>query len=72
MLNGILKITRGCGSRQTILAMVYKLWQSAQKKWRKLWSFKLLADVIRGVQFKEGERDTEALQIESFDQFSPG
>ena len=48
--------TRGCGSRQTILAMVYKLGQSAQKNWRKLRGFKLLADVIRGVQFKDGER----------------
>jgi transposase-like protein len=47
--------TRGCGSRQTILSMVYKLGQSAQKKWRKLRGFKLLADVIRGVQFKDGE-----------------
>ena len=48
--------TRGCGSRQTILSMVYKLGQSAQKRWRKLRGFKLLADVIRGVQFKDGER----------------
>ena len=48
--------TRGCGSRQTILAMVYKLGQSAQNKWRKLRGFKILADVIRGVQFKDGER----------------
>jgi len=48
--------TRGCGSRQTILSMVYKLGQSAQKKWRKLRGFKLLADVIRGIQFKDGER----------------
>ena len=47
--------TRGCGSRQSILAMVYKLGQSAQKKWRKLRGFKLLADAIRGVQFKDGE-----------------
>lgn len=47
--------TRGCVSRQTILAMVYKLGQSAQKKWRKLRGFKLLAEVIRGVQFKDGE-----------------
>lgn len=28
--------TRGCGSRQTILDMVYKQGQSAQKKWHKL------------------------------------
>lgn len=48
--------TRGCVSRQTLLAMVYKLGQSAQKRWRKLRGFNLLAEVIRGVQFKNGER----------------
>jgi len=48
--------TRGCVSRRTILAMVYKLGQSAQKRWRKLRGFNLLAEVIRGVQFKNGER----------------
>jgi hypothetical protein len=36
--------------------MVYKLGQSAQKRWRRLRGFKLLAEVIRGVQFKDGER----------------
>ena len=48
--------TRGCVARHTILAMVYKLGQSAEKKWRRLRGFKLLAEVIRGVQFKDGER----------------
>jgi len=48
--------TRGCVARHTILSMVYKLGQSAQKRWRKLRGFKLLAEVIRGVQFKDGER----------------
>jgi transposase-like protein len=47
--------TRGCVARHTILSMVYKLGQSAQKKWRRLRGFKLLADIIRGVQFKDGE-----------------
>jgi transposase-like protein len=47
--------TRGCVARYTILSMVYKLGQSAQKKWRRLRGFKLLAEVIRGVQFKDGE-----------------
>ena len=47
--------TRGCIARHTILAMVYKLGQRAQKNWRKLRGFKLLAEVIRGVQFKDGE-----------------
>lgn len=48
--------TRGCVARHTILSMVYKLGQSAQKKWRRLRGFKLLAEVIRGIQFKDGER----------------
>jgi transposase-like protein len=48
--------TRGCVARNTILAMVYKLGQSAQKRWRRLRGFKLLAEIIRGVQFKDGER----------------
>lgn len=57
--------TRGCVSRQTILSMVYKLGQSAQKKWLKLRGFKLLAEVIQGVQFKDGER------VEQLDQAEP-
>ena len=48
--------TRGCVARHTILSMVYKLGQSAQKRWRRLRGFKLLAEVIRGVQFRDGER----------------
>ncbi len=46
--------TRGCVSRQSILAMVFKLGQSAEKGWRKLRGFKLLADVITGVKFIDG------------------
>ena len=48
--------TRGCVARHTILSVVYKLGQSAQKRWQRLRGFKLLAEVIRGVQFKDGER----------------
>ncbi|MBU1456748.1 MAG: hypothetical protein KKD01_18685, partial [Proteobacteria bacterium] len=58
--------TRGCVARHTILSMVYKLGQSSQKRWRKLRGFKLLAEVIRGVQFKDGER-VEPLQEGEFD-----
>lgn len=54
--------TRGCVARHTILAMVYKLGQSAQKRWRRLRGFKQLGAVIRGVQFKDGEQiDTVAV-----------
>ena len=48
--------TRGCVARHTILAMVYKLGQSAQKRWRRLRGFKQLGAVIRGIQFKDGEQ----------------
>ncbi len=58
--------TRGCVARHTILSMVYKLGQSAQKRWRKMRGFKLLAEVIRGVQFKDGER-VEQLEEGEFD-----
>ena len=48
--------TRSCVARHTTLAIVDKLGQSAHKKWRRLRGFKLLAERIRGVQFKDGER----------------
>jgi transposase-like protein len=48
--------TRGCVSRQTILALVFQLGQSAQKRWRRLRGFKHLADVIDGVKFENGVR----------------
>jgi len=46
--------TRNAVSRTTILSMVFKLAQSAEKRWRKIRGFKLLADVINGVQFVDG------------------
>lgn len=49
--------TRGCVSRKSILAMVYKLGQSAQTRWRKLRGFNRLADVIRGVKFQDGVQE---------------
>jgi len=48
------KKTRGCVSRTTILAMVFRLGLSAEKGWRKLKGFRRLADVIRGVKFIDG------------------
>ncbi|MDA9558117.1 IS256 family transposase [Vibrio sp.] len=47
---------KSCGSRKTTLSMVFKLAQSAEKKWYRLRGFKLLADVIEGITFKNGER----------------
>lgn len=50
---------KSCGSRTTTLMMIFKLAQSAEKKWYRLRGFKLLADVIKGIKFKDGERITQ-------------
>ncbi len=46
--------TKGSGSRAACLAMVFKLAQSAEKRWRVLNGSKLVADVIEGVIFIDG------------------
>ncbi len=53
------KKTRNCGSRDTTLAMVYKLMQSAEKRWRKISGFNLLTLVINNVEFKDGIQMSE-------------
>ena len=45
------KRSKNCGSRETTLAMVYKLMESAQKKWRKIKGFNLLRLVINNIPF---------------------
>lgn len=49
--------TRGCLSRQTMLTMVFQLCRSAEKRWRRLRGYKLLADVVEGVKFVDGIRE---------------
>ena len=46
--------TKNCGSRTTTLAMAFKLMQSAQKRWHRLRGYQLLADIIGGINFKDG------------------
>ena len=48
--------SKSCGSRKTTLAMTYKLMTTAENKWRRLRGYRLLADVVQGVKFKDGER----------------
>jgi putative transposase len=48
--------TKGPGSRQAGLAMVFKLAEQAQKHWRRLNGSVLLSEVIAGVQFVDGVR----------------
>ena len=47
--------TKGCLSRQTALAMVFKLAQAAERHWRRLDGSERLARVIEGVRFRDGE-----------------
>lgn len=51
--------TRGAVSKATVTPLVFKLVQSAQKRWHRIRGFKLLGDVIEGVQFKDGIRTEE-------------
>ena len=53
------KQTRGAVSTATVTPFVFKLVQSAQKRWRRIRGFKSLGDVIKGVQFKNGVRVEE-------------
>lgn len=48
--------TRGCVSSDSILSLVFKLVQSAQKRWLKIRGFKRLAEVIEGIPFQDGVR----------------
>lgn len=53
------KKTKGCGSRDATLSMVYKLGIAAQKQWKKLRGYELLEKVINGIKFKDGEEVKE-------------
>ena len=48
--------TRGCLSRVTMLAMVFKLYQSAAKRWHRLRAAHYLPEVMHGIVFKDGLR----------------
>ena len=49
------KRSRSCGSRATTLAMVFKLLQSAQKRWKRIKGFNKLELVVNNVKFQDGE-----------------
>lgn len=52
--------TKGSGNRSACLTMVFKLMESASKKWRLLNGSLLLAKVITGVRFVDGVEQTNA------------
>ncbi len=52
--------TKGSGSRSACLAMVFKLVQAAEKKWRRLKGYQKIVLMLEGRVFKDGimqERD---------------
>jgi putative transposase len=55
------KRARGCFSRTTILTMVFKLCQSAEKKWQRIRKPEHLADVINNAKFIDGIKWQEKL-----------
>jgi transposase-like protein len=50
------KRSRNCGSRETTLTMVFKLLQSAQKRWKRIKGFRKLELVVNNVRFRNGEQ----------------
>jgi putative transposase len=52
--------TKGSGTRVACLTMVFKLMQSASRRWRGLNGTVLLADVVQGVVFVDGTKEDAA------------
>ena len=50
------KRTKGCGSRIATLTMVFKLVESAAKRWHRLRGYRTLAEVLNGTTFEDGVR----------------
>jgi transposase-like protein len=51
--------TKGCLNRKTALAMVFWLMLSAKKKWRKISGRNRLPEIIQGVVFKDGIKQSQ-------------
>lgn len=47
--------TKGCGSREATLSLVYKLGREAEKCWRRLDGYKLVPKVLEGIRYVNGE-----------------
>ena len=60
--------TKGCLTRDGMLAMIYKLGQSAERHWRRLRGFEWLAKVVAGVKFSDGIEVKEEMRIRAKNQ----
>ena len=51
--------TKGCGSREATLSMVYMLAMGAEKHWHKLRGANLISKIIDGIKFVDGEEKAD-------------
>jgi transposase-like protein len=56
------KRTKGCGTRLATLTMVFKLCKQAEKTWKRIKGYRLIAKIIDGVRFVDGELVDETSQ----------
>lgn len=49
------KSTRGMGTEDTTHMMIFKLLQSAEKRWQRIWGYNLIPFVMKGEKFEDGE-----------------
>lgn len=49
------KSTRGMGTEGTTHMMIFKLLQSAEKRWKRIWGYNLIPFVLKGEKFEDGE-----------------
>jgi len=61
--------TRNCGSRITVLSMVFRLFLSAERRWRRLDGVPRLTEVMEGVKFVDGIREEEDTSLGSYTKF---
>lgn len=60
--------SKGCFSRDTIIASVFKLLQEAQKRWKKLYGHHRLTDVVNLVKFIDGVSEQEHKKLQQKNQ----
>src|SRR5215207_6614146 len=61
------RVTKGAGSKKAALAMAYKLLDAASERWRRFNGHELVADVLVGVRFKDGERVTDEEETTTYE-----
>jgi transposase-like protein len=54
--------TKGCGTRLATLTMVFKLVYETRKTWKKIKGYKLIAKVLEGIPFVDGEMKEQEVQ----------